>query len=69
MADRERGVVKWFNENKGYGFISRDSGGDIFVHYSAIDGSGFRTLEEGDRVEFEETEGQKGPAAGDVKKA
>ncbi len=69
MADRENGVVKWFNENKGYGFISRDSGGDIFVHYSAIDGSGFRTLEEGDRVEFEVAQGQKGPAAGDVKKA
>jgi len=68
MADRETGVVKWFNENKGYGFISRDSGGDIFVHYSAIDGSGFRTLDEGDRVEFTVTDGQKGPAAGDVKK-
>ena len=68
MADRETGAVKWFNDNKGYGFIARDSGGDIFVHYSSIEGSGFRSLEEGDRVEFTVTQGQKGPAAADVKK-
>ena len=68
MADRESGVVKWFNESKGYGFISRDSGGDIFVHYSALDGTGFRTLDEGARVEFTVTQGQKGPAAADVTK-
>ena len=68
MADRETGVVKWFNESKGYGFISRESGGDIFVHYSALDGTGFRTLEEGARVEFSVTQGQKGPAAADVRK-
>ena len=68
MADRETGAVKWFNDNKGYGFIARDSGGDIFVHYSSIEGSGFRTLEEGDRVEFSVTDGQKGPAAAEVKK-
>ena len=68
MADREKGVVKWFNENKGYGFISRDSGGDIFVHYSALDGTGFKTLDEGANVEFSVVQGQKGPAAADVRK-
>jgi CspA family cold shock protein len=63
---RELGTVKWFNGMKGYGFITRDSGGDIFVHYSAIEGRGFRTLEEGDRVEFSVEEGRKGRAAANV---
>ena len=64
--EREKGTVKWFNESKGYGFIARESGDDVFVHYSAIRGEGFRTLNEGDRVEFVITQGQKGPAASDV---
>ena len=64
--EKETGTVKWFNERKGYGFISRESGEDLFVHHSAINAQGFRTLNEGDRVEFVVTEGQKGPAAGDV---
>jgi CspA family cold shock protein len=68
MAERETGVVKWFNEQKGYGFIARDSGGDVFVHYSAIQGQGFRNLAEGDRVEFTVEEGRKGPSAADVKR-
>ncbi|MGB3714635.1 MAG: cold-shock protein [Candidatus Promineifilaceae bacterium] len=67
MADeREAGTVKWFNESKGYGFIARDEGGDIFVHYSGIEGSGYRILEEGQRVEFTVGEGLKGPAAVNV---
>ncbi len=66
MAERETGKVKWFNAKKGYGFIVRDSGGDIFVHYTAIQGNGFKTLEEGQTVEFSVTEGQKGPQAQDV---
>jgi CspA family cold shock protein len=67
--EKEKGVVKWFDERKGYGFISRDSGGgDIFVHHSAIMGEGFKTLNEGDRVEYVVTQGRKGPAAGEVKK-
>jgi cold shock protein len=65
---KETGTVKWFNEQKGYGFIVREVGGDIFVHHSAIIGEGFKTLNEGDRVEFIVTQGQKGPAAGEVKK-
>jgi CspA family cold shock protein len=68
MEERESGTVKWFNGQKGYGFITRDSGGDVFVHYSAIEGSGFRSLEEGDRVEFSVEEGQKGPAAANVRR-
>ena len=64
--EKEKGTVKWFNESKGYGFIARESGGDVFVHYSAISGDGFRTLNEGDNVEFVITQGQKGPAASDV---
>jgi CspA family cold shock protein len=69
MAERESGTVKWFNEQKGFGFIARDSGGDVFVHYSAIQGQrGFRTLQEGDRVEFTVEQGQKGPAAADVQR-
>jgi len=57
------GTVKWFNESKGYGFISHENGADVFVHYSAIQGDGFRTLNEGDRVSFEIGEGPKGPHA------
>lgn len=69
MDTRETGVVKWFNAQKGYGFIERDSGGDVFVHFSAIsDQAGFRTLEEGERVEFSVEQGQKGPAAADVRR-
>jgi CspA family cold shock protein len=63
---KETGKVKWFNNQKGYGFIERDSGGDIFVHHNAIQSSGFRSLAEGDRVSFEVTQGQKGPAAANV---
>jgi CspA family cold shock protein len=58
-----QGTVKWFNSDKGYGFISQAGGGDLFVHYSEIDGSGYRSLEEGQRVEFEVGPGQKGPQA------
>lgn len=60
MAERETGTVKWFNATKGYGFITRDSGGDVFVHYSAINSGGYRSLEEGQRVEYAVVEGQKG---------
>ncbi len=64
---RTTGKVKWFNESKGFGFITRDDGEkDCFVHYSAIQGNGFKTLKEGDRVEFEVVQGQKGPAANNV---
>lgn len=63
-----QGTVKWFNESKGYGFIQQEGGGDIFVHYSAIQAQGFRSLSEGDRVEFEVTQGQKGPQATNVRK-
>ena len=60
------GIVKWFNEKKGYGFISTDEGQDVFVHYSSIVGSGFKTLYEGQRVRFEVEQGQKGPQAVNV---
>ena len=63
---KEQGTVKWFNGSKGYGFIERDAGGDIFVHFSAIVGDGYRNLEEGQRVEFSVAQGQKGPQALDV---
>jgi CspA family cold shock protein len=65
----ETGTVKWFNGTKGFGFISREQGEDVFVHYNAIEGSGYRTLEEGDKVEFEIIEGPKGLQADKVKKA
>ncbi|MDP1990748.1 MAG: cold shock domain-containing protein [Syntrophales bacterium] len=65
---RETGVVKWFNDKKGYGFISRDSGDDVFVHHSSIVAEGFRSLAEGDRVEFSITQENKGQAAVEVRK-
>ena len=63
-----QGTVKWFNAEKGYGFIAEDGGPDVFVHYSAIEGTGYKSLEEGDRVEFEVSQGQKGPQADAVHK-
>uniref|UniRef100_A0A0A9W780 Cold shock protein CspA n=1 Tax=Lygus hesperus TaxID=30085 RepID=A0A0A9W780_LYGHE len=65
-GDRQRGVVKWFNAPKGFGFILRDTGSDVFVHFSGIRSDGFRTLEEGQRVEFVVAQGAKGPCAIDV---
>ena len=65
---RLRGTVKWFNNAKGFGFIGRDDGPDVFVHYSAIQSEGYKSLQEGDPVEFEIVEGQKGPQAGNVTK-
>jgi cold shock protein len=62
------GNVKWFNNSKGYGFIGREHGPNVFVHYTAIVGDGYRTLQEGDRVTFEIVQGAKGPQAGDVVK-
>ncbi len=63
-----QGPVKWFNNSKGYGFIGREDGPDVFVHYSAIVGDGYRTLQEGDAVEFEIVQGPKGPQAANVTK-
>lgn len=63
-----QGKVKWFSAEKGYGFIEREDGDDVFVHFSAIEGEGFKTLEEGQAVEFEITEGQRGPQAANVKR-
>ncbi|MOA06375.1 Major cold shock protein CspA [compost metagenome] len=68
MAGRETGTVKWFNDAKGYGFIQRESGPDVFVHFRAIRGEGHRSLIEGQRVEFEVAHGQKGLQAEDVAK-
>lgn len=61
------GTVKWFSAEKGYGFLSRDDGDDVFVHFSAIEGGGYRSLEEGQAVEFEVTDGPKGPQASSVR--
>ena len=66
MSEKEEGTVKWFNGSKGYGFIERETGEDVFVHFSAIMGDGFRSLDEGQRVEFTVTEGEKGPQAEEV---
>lgn len=66
MADKERGTVKWFNATKGYGFIQREHGGDVFVHYSAIQSDGYRSLNQGDLVEFEVQDGPKGLQAANV---
>jgi CspA family cold shock protein len=69
MSDRQVGTVKWFNDAKGFGFISRENGPDVFVHFREISGAGFRTLQEGQRVSFDLTEGQKGPQASNVSAA
>ena len=63
-----QGTVKWFNESKGFGFITREEGSDVFAHYSDIDGNGFKTLSEGDLVSFEIIEGNKGPKAANIVK-
>lgn len=63
MAEKITGTVKWFNESKGYGFIAREGGPDVFAHFSAIQSAGYKTLAEGQRVEFLVTQGQKGPQA------
>ncbi len=63
---KETGTVKWFNETKGFGFIERENGPDVFVHFSAIQGDGFKTLADGQKVEFNVTQGQKGPQAENV---
>lgn len=63
MSEKVQGTVKWFNESKGYGFIEQASGPDVFAHFSAIESEGYKTLAEGQKVEFEVTQGQKGPQA------
>jgi CspA family cold shock protein len=68
MSESKTGTVKWFSNQKGYGFITVDGGSDVFVHHSAIDEPGFRSLIEGERVEFTLEQGQKGPAAANVRK-
>ena len=67
MNERETGTVKWFNASKGYGFIGREDGPDVFVHYSAIESDGYRTLQEGQRVEFSIEQGPKGLQAANVR--
>jgi CspA family cold shock protein len=66
MSERETGTVKWFNDDKGFGFIERESGEDVFVHFSSIRGEGYKTLNDGQKVEFTLGQGQKGPQALDV---
>lgn len=66
MSEEQTGTVKWFNDSKGYGFIQREGGSDLFVHYRSITGSGHRTLKEGQQVSFIEVQGQKGPQADNV---
>ncbi|MET0101138.1 MAG: cold shock domain-containing protein [Sedimenticola sp.] len=66
MSNQVSGTVKWFNDKKGYGFIEREGGKDVFVHHSAINGNGFKTLQEGQQVTMEVTDGQKGPQAENV---
>ena len=66
MSEKITGTVKWFNENKGFGFIEREGGPDVFAHYSAISGDGFKTLAEGQRVEFDIKDGEKGPQAENI---
>jgi CspA family cold shock protein len=66
MSNQTTGTVKWFNESKGFGFIEQESGPDVFVHFSAINSSGFKTLAEGQKVQFTVTQGQKGPQAENV---
>lgn len=66
MAERQTGTIKWFNAAKGFGFIVREDEDDVFVHYSSIRGEGYRTLDEGQKVEFEVVQGDKGPQASDV---
>ena len=68
MSAREQGIVKWFNDAKGFGFIQRDSGEDIFVHFRAIQGDGYRSLKDGEKVEFSVVEGEKGLQAEEVRK-
>jgi CspA family cold shock protein len=68
-VERLKGTVKWFNNAKGYGFIGREDGPDVFVHYSAVTSEGYKSLQEGDQVEFEITQGPKGPQAANVTKA
>ena len=69
MSDRQSGTVKWFNDAKGYGFITPESGQDLFVHFRSIMGNGFRTLKEGQKVSFKVVQGQKGPQADEVQAA
>jgi len=66
-VERHKGVDKWFNNTKGYGFLGRDDGPDVFVHFSAIASEGYKSLNEGDKVEFEIVQGEKGPQAASVK--
>ncbi len=66
MSEKVTGTVKWFNDKKGFGFIEQPSGPDVFAHFSAIQGSGFKTLTEGQKVEFTITDGQKGPQAAEI---
>ena len=67
MSDRKHGVVKWFNDAKGFGFITQESGPDLFVHFRSIEGTGFKSLQEGQKVSFEITNGQKGAQADKVR--